>query len=121
MRFVILAAAALAASVQASDIEVLQLFVGQANADAEPEKSVEELAELDEEDAYEQQLNSISACDPAYEDTCNVYGLVELADAQTAIVNLGEWNELKSGLETVSNNLEELDEDEEDEEVELLQ
>ena len=112
MRFAIIASAIGAlAAVQASDIQVLQLFVGKPNVDAEPEKSLEQLAELDEEEAYAQQLNSISSCAPAYEDACHVYGLVELQDGQTAIVNLGAWNELKSGLQTVGSKVTQLDED----------
>ena len=40
-----------------------------------------------------------------------MFGLVELMDGQTAIVNLGQWSELKSGLQTVGSKVTQLNEE----------
>ena len=96
MRFLI-ALAIIMMSVQA-ELNVLQLFLGQP-AD---ESALLELDAEDEQD-YLTMLNSIDTCDPAAEDSCNVYGLVQLDDGSTAIVNLGFWDDLKKGFSNVVN------------------
>ena len=50
---------------------------------------------------YETQLESLDSCDSETEANCQVYSLVMLDDGETALVNLGFWNELKDGFSSM--------------------
>ena len=81
-------------SVQA-ELNVLQLFLGKP---AEGNDSALLELNAEKENDYEQMLNAIDTCDPELEAVCSVYGLVQLEDGNTAIVNLGFWDDLKKGF-----------------------
>ena len=96
MRF-LLALAIIMMTVSA-ELNVLQLFLGKPAEGTEASA----LLELDEDNQdYEQMLSSIDTCDPEVEAACHVYGLVQLEDGNTAIVNLGFWDDLKKGFSNV--------------------
>ena len=95
MRF-LLVLAIIMMSVQA-ELNVLQLFLGKP---AEGNDSALLELSAEKEGNYEQMLNAIDSCDPELEAFCSVYGLVQLEDGNTAIVNLGFWDDLKKGFST---------------------